>query len=195
VARPADPRRRETILRAALEVFLEQGYSDTRLADIAQRAGVVISTLYLYFGSKEEMVRAIAQHAQRQLTEQLFALLGNLKDREGVLQFVETIFTFASTHIDALRMVRLDSSFQGIQLRRFGVAARGPRFQEAIQILSSLMDAGYIRRYEPAHLADMIVGFVRWAVEMITTHEEEEIDSFKEFCTQWFCNALLLPLT
>lgn len=195
MARPADPHRRETILRAALEVFLEQGYSDTRLADIAQRAGVVISTLYLYFGSKEEMVRAIAQKAQYQLVEQLFALLENLKDKEGVLKFVETIFTFASTHIDALRMVRLDSSFQGIQTRKFGVAARGPLFQDAMQILSKHMAEGYIRRYEPAHLVDMIIGFVRWVVEMVTTHEEEEIASFKEFCVQWFCNALLLPLT
>src|SRR5258708_7352066 len=56
MARPADPRRRETILRAATEVFTEQGFSETRLADIAQRAGVVISTLYLYFGSMEAMV-------------------------------------------------------------------------------------------------------------------------------------------
>ncbi len=191
MARPADPHRRETILQAAMEVFLEQGYSETRLIDIAKRAGVVISTLYLYFDSKEEMVRAIAQRERLQLIEQLVLLLKNLKDRAGVLQFVETVFIFASTHRDALRMVHLDSSFKGIQLHKVGIAARGPRFQDAMHILSTLMEEGYIHCYDPALLADMIIGFVRWMVETASTLEEEGIEPFKAFCIQWFCNALL----
>ena len=96
MARPADPHRRETILRAATEVFTEQGFSDTRLADIAQRAGVVISTLYLYFGSKEEMVRAITQENQHILLDQLGPVLEHLRGEEDIAQFVEIVLAFAS---------------------------------------------------------------------------------------------------
>src|ERR1700741_2390751 len=98
MARSADPHRRETILRAATEVFTEQGFSDTRLADIAQRAGVVISTLYLYFGSKEEMVYAIAQENRQLLLDQLGPVLEHLRREEDIVQFVEIVLTFAKEH-------------------------------------------------------------------------------------------------
>jgi AcrR family transcriptional regulator len=46
------------ILAAALEEFVERGYAATRLDDVAQRAGVTKGTMYLYFDSKEELLKA-----------------------------------------------------------------------------------------------------------------------------------------
>lgn len=46
------------LVQAALELFVERGYSSTRLEDVAQRAGVSKGTIYLYYGSKEELMRA-----------------------------------------------------------------------------------------------------------------------------------------
>src|SRR4051812_31805004 len=100
MARPADPHRREMILRAATEVFTEKGFSETRLSDIAQRAGVVTSTLYLYFGSKEEMVSAIAQENRRILLDQLEPVLSHLQGEEDIAQFVEIVLDHAKAHRD-----------------------------------------------------------------------------------------------
>ena len=55
VKRPRSKRRekaaatRERMLRAAIEVFAEQGYGGARMADIAARAGVAVQTLYFVF--------------------------------------------------------------------------------------------------------------------------------------------------
>lgn len=46
------------LVQAALELFVERGYASTRLEDVAQRAGVSKGTIYLYYGSKEELMRA-----------------------------------------------------------------------------------------------------------------------------------------
>src|SRR5881397_1505651 len=46
------------ILNAALEAFVENGFSATRLEDIAERAGVSKGTLYLYFESKDALFKA-----------------------------------------------------------------------------------------------------------------------------------------
>ena len=43
------------LLQAALEVFVERGFSSARLDDVASRAGVSKGTLYLYFDNKEEI--------------------------------------------------------------------------------------------------------------------------------------------
>jgi TetR/AcrR family fatty acid metabolism transcriptional regulator len=47
------------ILRAAIRVFAHNGYSNSKVADIAREAGVADGTVYLYFKSKEEILHSI----------------------------------------------------------------------------------------------------------------------------------------
>jgi AcrR family transcriptional regulator len=67
LAAPVRRRRKEArpreILRAALEVFTEKGFAAARLDDVAERAGVGKGTLYLYFPSKEELLKAVVREA------------------------------------------------------------------------------------------------------------------------------------
>ena len=49
---------RETLAEAACELFLEQGYGQTTVADITRRAGVSRSSFFTYFGSKADVLWA-----------------------------------------------------------------------------------------------------------------------------------------
>lgn len=51
--------KREAILRAAISVFAQCGYFNSKVADIARAAGVADGTVYLYFKSKEEILHSI----------------------------------------------------------------------------------------------------------------------------------------
>ena len=51
--------RPQELLDAALALFVEKGYAATRSEEVAQRAGVSKGTLYLYFPSKEELLKAV----------------------------------------------------------------------------------------------------------------------------------------
>ena len=55
-ARPAE------LLEAALRLFVEKGFAATRSEEVAKAAGVSKGTLYLYFPSKEELLKAVIQH-------------------------------------------------------------------------------------------------------------------------------------
>lgn len=57
--RPAVADKREAILRAATRVFAENGYFNSKVADIARVAGVADGTVYLYFKSKEDILHSI----------------------------------------------------------------------------------------------------------------------------------------
>jgi AcrR family transcriptional regulator len=54
----SDDKRRE-IIRVASEAFLELGYERTSMSTIAERLRGSKQTLYNYFGSKEELLRAV----------------------------------------------------------------------------------------------------------------------------------------
>lgn len=47
--------RRNAIIDAALEEFIAQGFTATKLDDVAERAGIGKGTIYLYFDSKESL--------------------------------------------------------------------------------------------------------------------------------------------
>ncbi|HET7525256.1 MAG TPA: TetR/AcrR family transcriptional regulator, partial [Burkholderiaceae bacterium] len=49
----------QQLLDAALMLFVEKGFAATRADEVAQRAGVSKGTLYLYYPSKEELLKAV----------------------------------------------------------------------------------------------------------------------------------------
>ena len=67
--RPATTRQRRKdarpheLLDAALDLFAEKGFAATRSEEVAQRAGVSKGTLYLYYPSKEDLLKAVIQQS------------------------------------------------------------------------------------------------------------------------------------
>src|SRR3954471_16441390 len=65
LAAPARQRRKEArpqeLLEAALELFVEKGFAATRSEEVAARAGVAKGTLYLYYPSKEDLLKAVVR--------------------------------------------------------------------------------------------------------------------------------------
>jgi AcrR family transcriptional regulator len=54
---------RERMITAAIAVFTEEGYAGARMADIAERAGVAVQTVYFTFHTKGELLQACYHHA------------------------------------------------------------------------------------------------------------------------------------
>lgn len=72
--------RPEEITAAALDLFVERGFANTRLEDVAARAGVSKGTLYLYFENKEELFKAVVREG---LVSPLAAMKSVLEQFEG----------------------------------------------------------------------------------------------------------------
>lgn len=61
IARPSKEIRIANILKAARDVFEQQGYEKAKVSDIAARIGIVEGTVFHYFGSKQELVQALME--------------------------------------------------------------------------------------------------------------------------------------
>lgn len=64
-----EPGARERLVVAAVDLFTEQGYDATTVAQIAERAGVTKSTFFRYFPDKRELLVAGQETLSRLLAE------------------------------------------------------------------------------------------------------------------------------
>ena len=75
---------RAAILEAALEMFREQGYEQTTMRAIADRAGVALGNAYYYFHSKEHLIQAFYGRTHEEhlkTSDSLLAEESDLKSR------------------------------------------------------------------------------------------------------------------
>ncbi len=94
---------RDTIAEAACELFLEQGYASTTVADITRRAGVSRSSFFNYFASKGAILWA-ALDERIDALEQTLASGGAVRDAIIALgdRFAPDSLALALVHADAM---------------------------------------------------------------------------------------------
>ena len=80
--------RRETILRAAAEVFAEAGYRAARVSDVAARVGVSEPVIFQNFGSKAALFAAVVGRAAAQARDALDELTEGPGPVAGLLAHV-----------------------------------------------------------------------------------------------------------
>ncbi|MBX3655989.1 MAG: TetR/AcrR family transcriptional regulator [Ramlibacter sp.] len=66
---------RQKIVDAALNLFMERGYAETSIGDIAEHAGLLKGNLSYYFKTKAEMLESVSDARMEELFGRLKALL------------------------------------------------------------------------------------------------------------------------
>jgi len=69
MARKKDEEKRKKILDTATKVFARMGFSNTKIQDVAQEAGIAHGTVYLYFKSKDDLFISIFQESLGELID------------------------------------------------------------------------------------------------------------------------------
>ena len=116
---------RETIAEAAGELFLEQGYADTSVRDIAQRAGVSRSSFFNYFDSKAATIWF-------QLDEHIDALCGALRTADAGVPDAISAFHEGAVPQQLLLAITNAEAMGVVDELQSGRAARQLQVAEAI---------------------------------------------------------------
>ena len=72
---------RARILDAAMDLFRRQGFEEATMREIAAEAGVATGAAYYYFESKDAIVLAFYDQAQKEMEPRLEQALGAEPDR------------------------------------------------------------------------------------------------------------------
>ena len=99
----------QRLRNSARELFVRDGYHNTRPQDVARNAGVANGTFYLHFKDKNEAFLDFAEQAQVELIDCLADNLENIKGhRERWRVIFETIINFGTEHPGLLNAAFLD---------------------------------------------------------------------------------------
>src|SRR5437588_11682086 len=91
---PVDKRRQ--ILDAAVRVFARQGFHATRVADIADEAGVAYGLVYHYFRSKDQVLNEL-------FSERWSLLLATIEETDGQTPPRDRLAAVAGFLVDSYR--------------------------------------------------------------------------------------------
>lgn len=150
------------IMEAGLLVFTENGFAAAKLDEVARRAGIAKGTLYRYFDTKEDLFRAVVQHA---LAANLETIEAAAQAFQGSLrEFVAVLLVQAAGRMDKSRLPALARLVIG-ESRLFPDLARIWHDNVVAHVLRLLTQAiadaqarGEVRPGDPTAYAFSIIG-------------------------------------
>src|SRR5712691_10845950 len=90
---------RQSILTAAGELFLEQGYERFSLRKVAERIGYSPTTIYLYFRDKDDLLFTVVDEGFVQFGQQLVAAADSQEDLwERIIALGRAYVSFGVEH-------------------------------------------------------------------------------------------------
>lgn len=101
--------KRQALLDAAYELFLEQGLAKTSISDIASRANVAKGTFYLYFADKGAILQVLLGRVSEKLLEEACTAaeaLGDVSFADKVLAVADYIIEYLRRETLVLRLIQ-----------------------------------------------------------------------------------------
>jgi TetR/AcrR family transcriptional regulator len=104
---------RRLLLKAARAEFAAKGLMGARVDEIARSAGLNKQLVYHYFGSKDDLYRAVLEGVYAEIREQERALsLGDLPPEEAMEKLIGFSFDYLADHPDFIALLN-DENGQG----------------------------------------------------------------------------------
>jgi AcrR family transcriptional regulator len=156
--------KRQEIVRAAAELFEEHGFDRASMSMISERVGGSKATLYGYFKSKEELLRAVLIYDISEETDRLMGqFLGSKDLREGLVNMGIAFLTrrLSSMPVANIRMVATQPAGSTVGKEFYHNVLR-PAWGRLARRFELMMDDGILRRADPWVAAMHWKGLNEW---------------------------------
>ncbi|HEY7477654.1 MAG TPA: TetR/AcrR family transcriptional regulator [Actinomycetota bacterium] len=150
--RTGGEQRRTTIVEEAIRAFGREGYQGASLDRISQAVGIRKQTLLYYFPTKDDLLEAcLAAAGQRVAEEIATALEAPAEPGARAERVIRAVYALAEEWPEFPMFIREAGRLGPNAFDRFA-GALDPLRDRAIEFLQAGMDAGQIRKQDPALL-------------------------------------------
>jgi TetR/AcrR family fatty acid metabolism transcriptional regulator len=186
--------KRERILRAAVDVFAQNGYFNAKVSEIAKAAGVADGTIYLYFDGKEDILVTIFREHTRNYLASLERELANTRGAE------ERIRKAIRHHLDTLGRDRALAVVSQVELRhslKFMSLLSQQEVADYLNIIRKIVEYGqkdgtFRRTLHPQLVAKAVFGVLdEMVTSWILSEKEYELAAMSEQIADLILTGLL----
>ena len=151
MARARTEEKRDEIVQIASELFEQLGYDRCSMAALAERVGGSKATLYGYFPSKEDLLRAVLQC---QIASEFDRIMGEFhkipKLRDGL---IELGIAYHKKRLSSLPVANIrcivNQPAGSTMGKEFYESVIRPAFESKAEIFQQLIDEGRLRKADP----------------------------------------------
>ncbi|MBV9444755.1 MAG: TetR/AcrR family transcriptional regulator [Streptosporangiaceae bacterium] len=122
--------RREQMLRAAVEVIVERGYADTRIADVAERTGTSPALVIYYFKTRDQLLTEAIRYSEDRWYAEGRRRMADIPAAAGRLTEIIAMTCLPDTDQEPRSWWLLWLDLWALSPRNAGVAAVRQKFDE-----------------------------------------------------------------
>lgn len=154
--------RPDEVLDAALDLFVARGFAQTRVEDVAVRAGLSKAAVYLYFPSKQALLQGLVHRAAASLADDALAAIrawtGDPRPLLALLlrQIAQKMFDPSTVAVPALVLREAPHSPQIAAIYRAEVLDR--MIPALTALIAQGVAGGHIRAVDPELTVRSVVG-------------------------------------
>jgi len=134
-----DENKRQKIIKAAVKIFAEKGFYNSRVSEIAKEANVADGTIYLYFKNKDDILISLFEEEFGQIVENM------RKELEKERDALQKIRQFAMMHLSIVAKQQKLAEVLGVEVRqstKFMKEYVNQPFIEYLNLIRSVIIAG-----------------------------------------------------
>lgn len=153
--------RREAILNAALKVFAQNGFPEARMEEVAGAAGLSKAALYLYFPSKDALLRSLLKrYALLPELPAMVAALGDAPPAAGIPILIAQIWRRLCERKDLARVIVQEIQSKPERARLLAEQVGLPNAQSLAAYLERWMRCGALRHQNSLAVAQCLFGML-----------------------------------
>jgi len=179
------------IINTAMTVFIEKGYAETSMSEIAARAGINRPALHYYFRTKDKMFEAVFGDIILSIIPKIFDIL--VQKEKGIGQRVEEIIdTYHALLLEnpklpmfIIREINRDSNLLIKTITKLNLP---DNFSKALNSIKEEMDEGKLKRVPIHFIIYNLYGLIAMpflSQDLTCRLFLQDNESFKEMLEEW----------
>lgn len=148
--------KRNLILEAAKDIFLEKGYYETSMRNIAERIEYSPGTIYLYFKEKDEIFHALHEEGFRKLFEQMQTLEHVADPFERLKAMGKVYMSFAQKNKDFYDLMFITKAPMNLEQNKEKWEMGCRSFENLQQVIKACIEEGRFKGKDLDYLSFMI---------------------------------------
>jgi len=151
---------KKIIMQAAMDVFSSHGYAGANIREVAEKAGVSVGSIYLYFKNKEELYRNLLVENRREMAERTATAVESARDASQALSnFLRLYLDYAMKHREFIMLHIREHGFT------FDLKEKRQFFLSQRSLIERIIDkgvrSGEFRKCNVRETAKLVMGSLR----------------------------------